>query len=103
MKTVLPRRLKIQYILLLILISISVVPLWFFGSRMVSMNKQRLETQEKILQTTLSKSLAQEIQLYMENVRQQVKELFDAVTPLAVGVRNSKYENDPHLERALED
>ena len=103
MKPFLPRRLKIQYILLLILISISVVPLWFFGSRMVSMNKQRLETQEKILQTTLSKSLGQEIQLYMENVRQQVKELFDAVTPLAVGVRNSKYENDPHLERALED
>jgi HD-GYP domain-containing protein (c-di-GMP phosphodiesterase class II) len=103
MKPFLPRRLKIQYILLLILISISLVPLWFFGSRMVSMNKQRLETQEKILQTTLSKSLAQEIQLYMENVRQQVKELFDAVTPLAVAVRNSKYENDPHLERALED
>ena len=44
MEPFLPRRLKIQYILLLILISISVVPLWFFGSRMVSMNKQRLET-----------------------------------------------------------
>ncbi len=102
MKPILPRRLKIQYILLLILISISVVPLWFFGSLMVSMNKQRLETQEKILQTTLSKSLAQQIQLYMENVRQQVKELFDAVTPLAIEVRNAKYGNDPRLERALE-
>jgi HD-GYP domain-containing protein (c-di-GMP phosphodiesterase class II) len=102
MKQVLPRRLKIQYILLLILVSISVLPLWFFGARMVSMNKGRLETQEKILQTTLSKSLAQQIQLYMENVRQQVKELFDAVIPLAVEVRNSKYENDPRMERALE-
>jgi HD-GYP domain-containing protein (c-di-GMP phosphodiesterase class II) len=103
MKPVLPKRLKIQYILLLILISISVLPLWFFGSRMVSMNKGRLETQEKILQTTLSKSLGQQIQLYMENVRQQVKELFDAVIPLAIAVRNAKYENDPSLERALED
>ncbi len=97
-----PRRLKIQYVLLLILVSTSVLPLWFFGSRMVSINKGRLETQEKVLQTTLSKSLAQQIQLYMENVRQQVKELFDAVTPLAAQVRNSAYENDPRLEDALE-
>jgi HD-GYP domain-containing protein (c-di-GMP phosphodiesterase class II) len=103
MKPARPRRLKIQYLLLLILVSTSVLPLWFFGSRMVSMNKGRLETQEKILQTTLSKSLAQEIQLYMENVRQQVKELFDAVIPLAIEVSNSKYENDPRLENALED
>ncbi|HET9179884.1 MAG TPA: HD domain-containing phosphohydrolase [Terriglobia bacterium] len=103
MKQVLPRQLRIQYILLLILVSISVLPLWFFGWRMVSMNKGRLETQEKILQTTLSKSLAQQIQLYVENVRQQVKELFDAVAPLAVEVRNSKYEDDPQMERALED
>ena len=83
MKKLRPRRLRIQYIMLLILISISVLPLWFFGARMVSSNKGRLETQEKILQTTLSKSLAQEIQLYMVNVRQQVKELFDAVIPFA--------------------
>ena len=103
MKPARPRRLKIQYLLLLILVSISVLPLWFFGSRMVSMNKGRLETQEKILQTTLSKSLAQQIQLYMENVRQQVKELFDAVIPLAIEVSNSAYENDPRLENALED
>ena len=102
MRSARPRRLKIQYILLLIVVSTSVLPLWFFGSRMVSMNKGRLETQEKILQTTLSKSLAQQIQLYMENVRQQVKELFDAVIPLAAQVRNSAYEDDPRLENALE-
>jgi len=102
MKPVRPRRLKIQYILLLILISISVLPLWFFGARMVSINKGRLETQEKILQTALSKSLAQQIQLYMENVRQQVKELFDAVIPAVLQVRDARYETDRHLEAALE-
>ena len=102
MKSVRPRRLKIQYILLLILFSISVLPLWFFGARMVSINKGRLETQEKILQTALSKSLAQQIQLYMENVRQQVKELFDAVIPAVLQVRDARYETDRHLEAALE-
>ena len=98
-----PRRLKIQYVLLLILMTLSVLPLWFFGNRMVAMNKERLETQEKVLQTTLSKSLAQQISLYMENVQQQVKELFDALTPLAIEIRNSEYETDPRLQQALED
>ncbi len=98
-----PRRLKIQYILLLILMTLSVLPLWFFGSQMVAMNKQRLETQEKVLQTTLSKSLAQQVSLYMENVRQQVKELFYTLTPLAVSIKNSNYENNRRLQQALED
>ncbi len=98
-----PRRVKIQYILLLILMSLSVLPLWFFGTRMVAINKERLETQEKILQTTLSKSLAQQISLYMENVQQQVKELFDALTPLVLQIQNSRYETDPRLQQALED
>ncbi|HUZ45030.1 MAG TPA: HD domain-containing phosphohydrolase [Terriglobia bacterium] len=98
-----PRRLKIQYILLPILMTLSALPLWFFGTRMVAMNKERLETQEKVLQTTLSKSLAQQVSLYMENVQQQVKELFDALTPLAVQIKNSNYETDSHLQQALED
>ncbi len=98
-----PRQLKIQHILLLMLVSLSVLPLWFFGNRTVAANKERLETQEKVLQTTLSKSLAQQISLYMENVQQQVKELFDTIAPLALRIDNTRYETDPRLQRALED
>src|SRR5579872_5349199 len=97
-----PRRIKIQYILLLILITLSVFPLWFSGTRMVAMNKDRLETQEKVLQATLSKSLAQQITLYMENTRQQVKELFDDVVPLSEQIQGDRYETDPRLQIALE-
>jgi len=103
MKPPRPRRLKIQYVLLFILMTLSVLPLWFFGTQMVAMNKERLETQEKVLQTTLSKSLAQQVSLYMENVQQQVKELFDALTPLAVQIKNSQYETNPRLQQAMED
>jgi len=97
------RRLKIQYILLLMLVTLSVLPLWFFGNRMVETNKERLETQEKVLQTILSKSLAQQISLYMQNIQQQVKELFDVLSPLALRIDNARYETDSRLQKALED
>jgi len=96
------RRLRILYLLLLILIGISVLPLWYYGSKMLSMNKETLETQERVLQTNASVSLAQMISLYMENVNQQLKEFFDTVVPLASRVEASKYATDPHLRSTLE-
>ena len=44
-------RVRILYVILLILIVITVGPLYFYGSKMMSMNRERLETQESILQT----------------------------------------------------
>jgi putative nucleotidyltransferase with HDIG domain len=90
------------YVILLILIGISVVPLCFYGSRMMSMNKDNLETQEKVLQTTTSQSLSRFISLYMENVDEQLKELSDTVVPLARQIPPAKYTTDPGLRKALE-
>ena len=56
-------RLRILYVFLLILIVISVVPLSFYGIKMVESNQDTLKTQEEELQTITSKSLAQEIGL----------------------------------------
>lgn len=102
MKLSLPRRLRILYLLLLILIGISVIPLWFYGTAMISMNRETLETQEKILQSTISQSLAQEISLYMENLSQHQKEFFGTVVPLAAQTQAFKYESDRELRTALQ-
>jgi HD-GYP domain-containing protein (c-di-GMP phosphodiesterase class II) len=102
MKPTRPRRLRILYVLLFILVTISVFPLWFFGTQMVQMNKDRLETQEKILQTTISKSLAQQITLYVANLHEQVKELFDGVVPVALATSESKFETSRNMQKALE-
>ena len=95
-------RFRILYLLLLILISISVLPLWFYGSKMMSMNKEKLETQESILQTITSQSLAQVISLYMDSLNQQLKEFFDTVVPLATHIPASRYASDSSLRVALE-
>ena len=97
------RRVRILYVILLILIGISVVPLWFYGSKMMSMNKDNLETQEKVLQTTTSQSLSRFISLYMENLNQQLKELSDTVVGVASSIPAAKYATDSGLRVALED
>ena len=95
-------RVRILYVILLILIGITVVPLWFYGSKMMSMNKERLETQEGVLQTITSQSLSQVISLYMDNLNQQLKEFFDNVVPLATQIPADKYSSDPDLRLVLE-
>ena len=84
-------RVRILYVVSVILIAITVVPLWFYGTKMMEMNRERLETQESVLHTITSQSLSQVISLYMENLNQQLKEFFDAVLPLATHIPAAKY------------
>jgi HD-GYP domain-containing protein (c-di-GMP phosphodiesterase class II) len=95
-------RLRILYLLLLILIGISVGPLWFYGSRMLSSNQDALKTQEQVLQTVTSQSLAQEISLYQENVHGHLVDFFSSIAPLAADVPADKYATDPRLRDALQ-
>ena len=50
-------RLRILYVFMLILVVISVVPLSFYGIKMMQTNQDTLKTQEQVLQTITSKSL----------------------------------------------
>ncbi len=95
-------RVRILYVILLILIGITVVPLWFYGSKMMSINRERLETQEGVLQTITSQSISQVISLYMDNLNQQLKEFYDTVSPMAVQLPADKISTDPDLRLALE-
>jgi HD-GYP domain-containing protein (c-di-GMP phosphodiesterase class II) len=103
MKRIHFRRVKILHLLLVILIGISVLPLWFYGSKMVSRNQETLQTQENVLQTTTSRSLAREISLYVENTRQRLEDFFQAVVPIASQLDATKFGTDPHMRQVLED
>jgi putative nucleotidyltransferase with HDIG domain len=96
------RRVRILYLLLVILIGTSVLPLWFYGSKMMSTNREVLERQEILLQTSTSRSLAREISLYTENLQQRLGEFFDEMTPLASQIDGTKYASDPRLRVTLE-
>ncbi len=95
-------RLRILYLLLLILIGISVLPLWFFGTKMLSSNQEALKTQEQVLQTITSQSLAQEIALYQENTHGHIVDFFNSLTPRAALIPAKKYDSDAGLLAALQ-
>src|SRR5437899_1450950 len=94
--------LRIIYALLVILIGVSAFPLWYYGSKMISMNREKLETQERELQTTTSQFLAQGVSFLIENQNRQMKELSDTVLPLASRLQASKYPTSSRLRTALD-
>lgn len=103
MKRIRLKRVKILHLFLVILIGISVLPLWFYGSQMVTRNQETLQTQENVFQTTTSRSLAREISLYVENTRQRLENFFKQVVPIASGLKPESFGTDPHLRELLKD
>lgn len=97
-----PWRLRILHLLLLILIGITVLPLWFYGTMMISTNRDTLKTKEMELQAFTSESLAQEFSLSMENVREHLADFFNSVAPVASQIPAAKYDSDPRLLGALQ-
>ncbi len=101
MKTRPPGRVRILYLLLLILIGISVLPLWFYGTKMLSANQDTLQTQEQVLQTITSQSLAQEISLSQDNIKGHLQEFFRSLAPLTAEIPASKYPTDMRLRELV--
>ena len=103
MKVPTPRwRVRILHILLLILISVSAIPLWFFGQKMISTNQETLQREQNILQSNISRSLAKLISMHMENLREQLKDLFDDIVPLAARIPQNEYASSQVLRETLE-
>ena len=103
MKVRTPRwRVRIIHILLLILISVSALPVWFNGQKMMSMNQETLQLEQNILQSNISRSLAKLISVHMENLREQLKDLFDDIVPLAARIPQDEYARSQILRERLE-
>src|SRR5438270_7402515 len=56
-----PTRIPILYLILAVLIVVGVVPLYFYGTQVVGINRERLKTNERLLQNTVGRSLADDI------------------------------------------
>ena len=95
-------RVRILYLLLLILVAVSVIPLWIYGSRMISMNQDVLARQENVLQSTIAQSLAQQTALYMENLRGRLDQFSSTVLPVVMEIDPAKFDSSPDLRKMLE-
>src|SRR5947209_14310656 len=81
MKTIhlLPSRVRILYVILGVLILVAVVPLWFYGTQVVSINRERLITNERLLQNTVTRSLAEDITQRQRNLQNSLNNLASAI------------------------
>jgi HD-GYP domain-containing protein (c-di-GMP phosphodiesterase class II) len=79
-----PRRLPIFYLIAAVLMLVSVVPIYFYSSRVTAINRERLKQNEMMLQNTITRSLGEDIGQRQTNLRTVVQN-FASVVEVASG------------------
>jgi putative nucleotidyltransferase with HDIG domain len=69
MKLPLPSRIPILYLILVVLIAVGVVPLYFYATKVVGLNRETLERNEKLLQNMVTTNLAEAVAQRAKDVR----------------------------------
>lgn len=98
-----PSRISILYVVLGVLILVSVVPPLFYGTLVAESNRERLETNEKLLQNTITRSLAEDIALRHSDVQIMLANLSSAVQVASGGdISDEAKVTSPELRALLE-
>ncbi len=79
MKVPLPSRIPILYLVLIVLIAVGVLPLYFYATKVVEMNREQLKQNEKLQQNTVASALAQDIAQREKEIRSNLASLTYAV------------------------
>src|SRR5437879_1256400 len=98
----LPTRIPILYVILSVLILISVVPMYFYSAQVESINRDRLITNERLLQNTVTRSLAEDISQHQESLRMMLANLSSALQVASGGDITSEHVEAPELRALLE-
>ena len=69
------KRVRILYVILAVMVLASVGPLLFYAFKMMDINRRALETNENILQSTITRSIAEEISLHNQTFIQLLDSL----------------------------
>jgi HD-GYP domain-containing protein (c-di-GMP phosphodiesterase class II) len=97
-----PARIPILYVLLSLLIVVSVVPLYFYSSTVVGINRYQLKTNEMLLQNTITRSLADDISQRQTNLRSILGNVAAAMQVASGGNLGTDHINAPELRALLE-
>lgn len=97
-----PSRLPILYVILGVLILVSVVPMYFYSAQVESINRDRLITNERLLQNTVTRSLADDISQHQDSLRLMQDNLSSALQVASGGDFTSEHVQAPELRALLE-
>ena len=97
-----PARLPILYVILSVLLAISVVPMYFYSTRLEEINRDRLKTNEMLLQNTVTRSLAEDIAQRRTSLHMMLSNLSYAVQVTSGGDITAQSVERPELRALLE-
>src|SRR6202162_3451942 len=79
LKLPIPARIPLLYVILGVLLAISVLPMYFYSAQIEEMNRDRLKTNEMLLQNTVTRSLADAISQHQEALRMMLANLSSSI------------------------
>jgi HD-GYP domain-containing protein (c-di-GMP phosphodiesterase class II) len=90
------------YVILGVLLVISIVPMYFYSSQVEANNRDRLKTNEKLLQNTVTRSLADDLAQQEHWLRMMLANLSSAIQIASGGDIGEKNIEAPELRALLE-
>ncbi len=97
-----PARVPILYVILGVLLVISIVPMYFYSAEVEAINRDRLKTNEMLLQNTVTRSLADDLSQHERSVRMMLANLSSAIQVASGGDIGNKNIEAPELRALLE-
>jgi len=97
-----PARVPILYVILGVLLVISIVPMYFYSAEVESINRDRLKTDERLLQNAVTRSLADDLSQHERSLRMMLANLSSAVQVASGGDIGSQNIEAPELRALLE-
>ena len=101
-KLPIPARIPLLYVILGVLLTISVLPMYFYSARIEEMNRERLKTNEMLLQNTVTRSLADDISQHHEGLRMMLANLSSSVQVESGNDLGGQHIETPELRALLE-
>jgi HD-GYP domain-containing protein (c-di-GMP phosphodiesterase class II) len=95
-------RIPILYVILGVLLVISIVPMYFYSSEVEAINRDRLKTNEMLLQNTVTRSLADDLSQHERSLRMMLANLSSAIQVASGGDIGNKNIEAPELRALLE-
>jgi HD-GYP domain-containing protein (c-di-GMP phosphodiesterase class II) len=95
-------RIPILYVILGVLLVISIVPMYFYSAEVERINRDRLKTNEMMLQNTVTRSLADDLSQHERSLRMMLTNLSSAIQVASGGDIGSKNIEAPELRALLE-
>ena len=94
--------MPILYLIIGVLVLVSVVPMYFYARQVVAINRDRLKTNEMLLQNTITRALSDGIAQRMANLESMLGNLSSAIQVTSGGDIGANKINAPELRALLE-